>query len=122
MASTEKTVTLWLFPVFLFVLVLAVNDVRPDEIRRKTLTFHPSLLHTNSRNTRDIVLPANAFNDDADQDISIKQSVPQMDEGGRVKRDATVLPQGSVRGLLPTLPANSTSVVSCYLSIIVFTS
>ena len=110
MASTEKTVTLWLFPVFLFLLVLAVKDVRPEEIRQKTLTFHSSLLQSNNKNTRDIILPA--FGDDKDPDLSIKYSSPEQ-QAGRVKRDASsTIPQGSVRGLLPTLPANSTSVVS----------
>lgn len=118
MASTEKTVTLWLYRVFFLLLVAVVIDVQADDIRRKTLTFHPSLQPLN-RNTREIVVPAQSFDDDPAQDFSNTQAFEEKFEieGGRMKRQASSLPQGAVRGVLPSLPANSTSVVNLlYLS------
>lgn len=114
MASTEKTVTLWLYRAIAFLSVVALLSskvVKADGVRRKTLTFHPSL-EQNSRKTRDIVLPVNEYGDG--KDFSINQHVSEHIENDRVKRQApTLLSQGSsVRGFLPTLPANSTSVVS----------
>lgn len=88
-------------------------NVQADDVRRKTLTFHPSLQPLN-RNTREIVMPAQSFDDDSAQDFSNTQPLPEKFEleGGRMKRQASSLPQGAVRGVLPSLPANSTSVVS----------
>lgn len=115
MASTEKTVTLWIYRAITFLSVVALlsDVVKADDVRRKTLTFHPSL-QENSRETRDIVLPVNELGDG--QDFSINQHISEHFKDDRVKRQATVLPsQGSsVRGFLPTLPANSTSVVSLF--------
>ena len=104
MASTEKAVTLWLyrFIAFLFVVSVLSYVVEADNVyRRKTLTFHPSL-NVESKN-RDIILPVESL----DQDVS------ELFAGDRVKRQASTLQsQGSsVRGILPPLPANSTSVV-----------
>lgn len=104
MASTEKAVTLWLyrFIAFLFVVSVLSYVVEADNVyRRKTLTFHPSL--NVERKNRDIILPVESL----DQDVS------ELFEGDRVKRQASTLQsQGSsVRGILPPLPANSTSVV-----------
>lgn len=104
MASTEKAVTLWLyrFIAFLFVVSVLSYVVEADNVyRRKTLTFHPSL-NVESK-SRDIILPVESL----DQDVS------ELFTGDRVKRQASTLQsQGSsVRGILPPLPANSTSVV-----------
>jgi hypothetical protein len=112
MASTEKAVTLWLYRAFGFLFALSVlsNVAKADnDVRKKTLTFHPSLHHVESK-SRDIVLPAESF----DQDVSLDQHVSELFAGDRVKRQAPT-PQSqvsSVRGVLPPLPANSTSVVS----------
>lgn len=110
MASTEKAVTLWLYRAFAFLFAVTVlsNVAKADDVRKKTLTFHPSL-HVESK-SRDIVLPAESL----DQDVSLDQHVSELFTGDRVKRQAPT-PQSqvsSVRGVLPPLPANSTSVVS----------
>ncbi|EFX60397.1 hypothetical protein DAPPUDRAFT_124324 [Daphnia pulex] len=112
MASTEKAVTLWLYRAFAFLFALSVlsNVAKADDdVRKKTLTFHPSLHHVESK-SRDIVLPTESL----DQDVSLDQHVSELFAGDRVKRQAPT-PQSqvsSVRGVLPPLPANSTSVVS----------
>lgn len=108
MASTEKAVTLWLYRAFAFLFAVTVlsNVAKADDVRKKTLTFHPSL-HVESK-SRDIVLPAESL----DQDVSLDQHVSELFTGDRVKRQAPT-PQSqvsSVRGVLPPLPANSTSV------------
>lgn len=115
MASTEKAVTLWLYRVFFFLLVAVVIDIQGNEIRRKTLTFHSSL-QKSSTNTREIVMPAEAFDEELALDFSIKSSLPEKYEieGGRIKRQTSSPAQSAVRGFLPALPANSTSVVSRY--------
>jgi len=110
MASTEKAVTLWLYRAFAFLFVVSVlfNFVKADDVRKKTLTFHPSL--DIESKSRDIVLPVESL----DQDMSLDQHVSELFADDRVKRQApTLQSQGSsVRGFLPPLPANSTSVVS----------
>lgn len=109
MASTEKTVTLWLYGVVF--LLIGVNNVHADEIRQKTLTLHPSLQQQpHSRGTREVVVPVNSFQDDESAQESF--TFPESVDSDRVKRQASTLPQGAVRGILPALPANSTSVVS----------
>ena len=108
MASTEKTVTLWLY--FSFLLAAVVIDVNSHRINRpSTLTFHPSL-QVGDKKTREIVMPVNSFDQNLDPSQHLSESDGEPDSP-RSKRQA-FLPQGSVRGLLPSLPANSTTAVS----------
>lgn len=112
MASTDKAVTLlWLvLPQVIFFLVLAVSGDNGDNSLGKTLTLHPSLVQRQQRSIHEIVLPAEAFS----ELDSFWDEDAQPQQQARHKRQTIERAQGLRENLNP-LPANSTSVVSCFI-------